>query len=603
MFLPKLLPGELPLDQTSIGTVDTFADVQDMMRWLGESRGREVLAVDTESTGLDPYAADAKVRLFQIGTENDGWVVNAERWPGVCIEILENYRDTPFVFHNVAFDAKYMQVLWPDLKFPWSYTHDTMLMHRIHDNEASAALKPVSEKLFGREATVGQRALEISMANGKWTWGTIPMDVPAYRIYSGVDVLLTARLYRRMHHVHSGEFKAVYDLEREARRICTNMELRGMRIDTEYCKAKKDELDEYIEHTIAYCKDKYGVEIGSTKQLGAWFEANGFDLPDRTGTGLPKMGEDQLTALSVQGSELADYALKSRKANKISGTYLQNFLEYGKTDHGIVHHTINTMAARTGRMSITNPALQTLPRTDRTVRPSVVPHEGEIMLSADSDQIEMRLAGALSNDVRIIEDFSIADSTGPDFFTNSGRTIYDDPSMMKSDPRRATVKTYWYSSLYGAGIAKQALSAGVPYQVMEKLAADVRTAYVMLEGFKKRVIDECEHMRRANERPYVTTFTGRRLYVPADKTYVSVNYLIQSTAAEILKYSLMNLDYSDLGPTMLAPVHDEVIFSVDPTAYDIEEVRRTISECMTNRDFPIPLPAECGTPMHRWEKQ
>lgn len=601
--MPKLLSGELPLSQTAIGFVETFEDLQDMMRWLGESHGREILAFDTESTGLDPHAKDARVRLAQIGTENEAWVIDAERWPGICIEILERYRDTPFAFHNVAFDAKYMQVLWPKLKFPWAHTHDTMLMHRIHDNEAAAGLKPVSEKLFGREATMGQRSLEISMANGKWTWGTIPMEVPAYRTYSGVDVLLTARLYRRMHHVHSGEFREVYDLEREVRRICTNMELRGMRIDTDYCRSKKAELDEYVEKTIAYCKEKYGVEIGSTKQLGTWFESHGFSLPDRTATGLPKMGEDQLKSLIIQGSELADYALKARKATKISGTYLQNFLEFGKTDGGIVHHTINTMAARTGRMSITDPALQTLPRRDTTVRPSIIPHPGEILLSADSDQIEFRFISALAEDEGLIARFRQADSEGPDVFTQIGREVFEDPEMVKGDPRRDTIKTLIYARLYGAGLAKQALSAGVTYERMKTVSDAFDIAYPAISVFQNALNSQLETMKRSGERPYVTTFTGRRLYVDPDRTYAGLNYWVQGACAEVLKQSLVNLDYSGLGDMMLTPVHDEVVFSVDPEAYDVEEVRRTIDECMSNFDFAIPLPASCGAPMERWKKQ
>lgn len=597
---PTLLPGELPLSETTIGTVDSFSEAQEMMTWLSESRGRNVLAVDTETTGLDPYARNAHVRLFQVGDANEAWVINAERYPGLCQEVLETYRDTPFVFHNVSFDAGFMSVVWPEMNFPWSRTHDTMLMHRLHDNEAPAGLKPVSEKYFGRTATSGQKALETTMENGKWDWATVPMSAPAYRIYSGVDVLLTARLYRRMEHIHSGEFKRPYELEMQTRRICTNMELRGMQIDVPYCLEKKAELDKYVEGMTAWCEKEYGFSITSTAQLGKHFISEGAPLVDFTATGAPKMDETTLEMLAGKGYDIAAKALKIRKANKISSTYLSNFIKFGETSNGIVHPQINTMAARTGRMSITNPALQTLPRTDVTVRPSVIPHEGQVLLSSDLDQVEFRFISALAGDTALIDRFIQADLTGPDIFTQIGQEVFSDPDMVKKDPRRDTIKTYIYSSLYGAGIEKQALSAGISYGAMKKIADDFSVTYPQLAEFKQKVGSELETMARSGARPYVTTYTGRRLYVDPKRTYAGVNYLIQSSCAEIMKYNLIDLDFAGLGEYLLCPVHDEIVMSVPPE--DVHEIRETVAECMTTTEFAVPLPADCSEPMLRWKK-
>jgi DNA polymerase-1 len=603
----SLLPGEKPLQQTLIGRVDSFEDAQDFMRWLGESRGRTILAVDTETSGLNPWAYDARVRLAQFGDENSAWVINAEKYPGLVQEVLETYRDTEFAFHNVGFDAKYMQVVWPNFVFPWRHIHDTMLMCRINDNEASAGLKPVSERLFGRIATAGQKALEEAMSTNKWTWATVPMDLPAYNTYSALDVILTARLFRRLGHIHSGQFKAVYDLEREARRICTGMEIRGMRIDVDYCATKKRELDQFIERSKAYCLEKYGVEIGSTMQLGRWFEARGVELPARTATGLPKMGADELKAISImypetihpEVNELASYAIKSRKADKISGTYLRNFLNDVDANN-IVHATINTIEARTSRMSVTDPALQTLPREDKTVRPSVVPHEGQVLLTSDLDQLELRLIANLSGDQQMASSFKIADTTGPDFFTSSAREVHSDPTITKADRRRQTCKNFWYSTAYGAGIRKQALTAGVPYEEMAHVAKRIQESYPVFDAFKSTVSGNAAKMAASGERPYVTTALGRRLYVPADKPYAAVNYLIQSTAADEFKQNLIDLDNSGLGDAMLMPVHDEIVLSVDPNL--VHDLKPIINDCMSNFQYNVPLTADCSKPMDRWVK-
>ncbi|AKJ72604.1 hypothetical protein PP301_gp118 [Gordonia phage GMA2] len=591
-------PEEVPLSETKIGFVETFEDVQEFFRWLGQKR--DVLALDTETSGLSPFEPGARIRLFQVGSVNEAWVIDAQRWPGVMYEVLEKYQG-PQVWHNIAFDAKWIQVLYPDLKFAWSRSNDTMLMHRLHDNEASAALKPIAKKYWGPAAVAGQDMLKETMANTKTSWADVPLEAPAYRIYSGVDVILGARLYRKMSHVHSGEFKRAYQLEMEARRICTQMEIRGMRIDREYCKTKSDELDEYVEKAIEYASTKWGVKLGSTTSLGRWFVAEGADILDMTATGLPKMDEDSLKHLINQGYELADLALKTRKATKIRSTYLENFLEFSKDD-GTVHPDIITMAAKTGRMSIKNPALQTLPRDDVTVRPSVIPHEGQVLLSSDYDQIEFRYISHLCGDLGLKTLFEEADAPGGlDVFTQIGREVFSDPSMVKKDPRRATIKTLIYARNYGAGVAKQALSAGVPKARMQEISDNFDHLYPGLNTFNSNLTKEMQDIVRSGERPYVTTFTGRRLYVPADRAYTAGNYLVQGSCAEVLKEALVDLSMNGLDDNLVLPVHDEVLVSCDKG--DAEEIAELINESMINEQFSVRMPAACGEPMERWVKQ
>ncbi|QDK02692.1 DNA polymerase [Gordonia phage Phendrix] len=592
-------PEEKPLKETVIGTVDTVDDVFEFKRWLGQKR--DVLALDTETMGLDPYASNAGIRLFQCGDVNEAWVIDAHKWPGLIYEVLENY-EGPQVWHNIAFDAKYVQVVLPDLKFPWSLSHDTLIAHRLHDNEAPAALKTVSAKLFGSAATAGQRMLDATMENTGTDWDTVPLDAPAYRIYSGVDVILTARLYRRMSHVIHGEFKSSYDLEMQSRRICTNMELKGMRLDADYCREKRDVLADYVEKTLDWGQKHYGIKLSSSRQLGQWLIDNDVPILEWTGSGFPKTDEENLEAYTKQGLEIADVTLKMRKAAKIVNSYLDNFIKYSENSGDIVHPAIDTMAARTGRMSIRKPALQTLSRTETTVRGSFIPHEGHVLLSSDLDQVELRLAGCLSHDPSLIEDFYLADTTGVDFFTNSGRALYHDPEMIKGDPRRDTVKTYWYSSLYGAGVSKMALAAGVPEVEMREVAMQVKERYSELERYKGAMAGSINAMTRSGERPYVTTAYGRRLYVPPEKAYVGVNYAIQGTAAEILKRNLVDLDMSGLSDYLVVPVHDEILLSVPDNKDLIDDVQHTVAECMTEEGFDIPLTADCSSPMQRWKK-
>lgn len=589
----------VPFTETQLGYVDSFEDVQELMRWLGNRR--EVLALDTENAGLSPYDSDARVRLLQVGDINSAFTIDAQRWPGLCQDILQKY-EGQMTWHNVAYDAKYLQVLWKDLIFPWSRTDDTMIAARLNDNEGSAALKSIGVKLYGKEAAIGQKMLEDGMAKNKWSWNTVPLDFAPYTQYAALDCILGARVWHHFKNVHMGEFREAYELEMQARRICTNMELRGMKVDLDYCVKKSAQLEEYVEQMKKYCEAEYGVKVGSTKSLGEWFKEQGAPLTEFTATGQPKMGEDELSALAANGYELAKLALDARKAAKISGTYLANFQKFADSG-GTLHPQINTMAARTHRMSITEPAMQTLPRDDTLVRRAVLPHEGEVLLSADADQIEFRLTAGIFNDTALIDRFNQADSIGPDVFTQIGRDIYGDPDMQKSDPRRATVKTYIYSSLYGAGVKKQAISAGVSFDEMKGISDGFKASYPNLEAGKSRIIGGLESMKRKGQRPYVSLKSGRRLYVNPDRVYTGINYLVQSTAAECLKQALVNLDNAGLGHTLTCPVHDEIIFSLPPD--EVADAKPVIEECMTipEEEFGIVLPAAPGDAMDRWRKE
>lgn len=589
----------VPFGETKLGYVDTFDDAQEFMRWLGQRR--DILGFDTETSGLDPREPGARIRIAQFGCVNEGWTIDYQKWPGLVREVLERYRGD-IALHNAKFDYTWLAVHEPGIILPWSRTHDTMVQARLFDNEASAALKTLGVKHFGREAAIGQKMLEEGMRTNNWNWDTVPLDFAPYSQYAALDTVLTARMHRRFHNVHSGEFRQAYELEMQTLRICMNMELRGMRVDLEYCGKKQTELDDYVEKMKEYCEKMFGVKIGSTRSLGEWFKANDAPLNDFTPTGQPKMGEEQLELLANLGYDLAKYALQARKAAKISGTYLENFQKFADPS-GILHPQINTMAARTHRMSIQNPAMQTLPAGADVVRKAILPHEGEVLLSADADQIEFRLTAGVFGDTALIERFNQADSIGPDVFTQIGRDIYGDPSMVKSDPRRATVKTYVYSSLYGAGVRKQALSAGVSFEEMQDISNGFKASYPDLEAGKMSVMSKLETMKRRGQRPYVTLKSGRRLYVDRDKTYTGINYLIQSTAAECLKQTLVNLDNAGLGHTLICPVHDEIIFSMSSS--EVEDAKPVIEECMTipEEEFGIVLPAAPGNAMDRWSKE
>jgi DNA polymerase-1 len=306
--------------------------------------------------------------------------------------------------------------------------------------------------------------------------------------------------------------------------------------------------------------------------------------------------------LLIEGSpevkQLADIVLKQRKADKLANTYFKNFLD--DNVNGFVHPSVKTMGARTGRMSITNPALQTLPKGDDTVRRAFLPKDDDhVIITSDLDQVEFRMFASLSQDPNLISLFNLADATGSDPFTEIGREIYQDPSMVKSDKRRSLIKGVVYGRLYGAGVAKQALTAGVPEDQMRAVSDAFDLRFPGMTGFQKQVEDVGMRRLRAEGQGYVNTWTGRRLPCDEDRVYTLVNYLIQGGAAEVFKSNLVKLDKADLTDLLIVPVHDEIVLNAPRE--DAKEIMQIVRECMTTRDgWSVPLTADVDGPLENW---
>jgi DNA polymerase-1 len=251
-------------------------------------------------------------------------------------------------------------------------------------------------------------------------------------------------------------------------------------------------------------------------------------------------------------------------------------------------------------MSIQNPALQTLPKGDDTVRRAFLPKDDDhVIVTSDLDQVEFRMFASLSQDPNLIQLFNLADATGSDPFTEIGREIYQDQTLQKSDKRRALIKGVVYGRLYGAGVAKQALTAGVPEQQMRAVSNEFDRKFPGMQFFQKRVEDIGVRRLHREGQGYVNTWTGRRLPCDEDRVYTLVNYLIQGGAAEVFKSNLVKLDQADLTEYLIVPVHDEIVLNAPRES--AEEVKQTVKECMTTRDgWSVPLTADVDGPLNNW---
>jgi DNA polymerase-1 len=301
---------------------------------------------------------------------------------------------------------------------------------------------------------------------------------------------------------------------------------------------------------------------------------------------------------SAEVKMLAETALKQRKADKLASTYFSNFIN--DNVDGFVHPSVKTMGARTGRMTIQNPALQTLPKGDDTVRRAFIPKDDDhVIITSDLDQVEFRMFASMSQDPNLVNLFNLADATGSDPFTEIGREIYNDPTMQKSDKRRGLIKGVVYGRLYGAGISKQALTAGVPEEQMRAVSNAFDERFPGMQLFQKKVEDIGMRRLKSEGQGYVHTWTGRRLPCDEDRVYTLVNYLIQGGAAEVFKSNLVKLDQADLTEFLIVPVHDEIVLNAPRES--AAEIQQIVREAMTTREgWSVPLTADVDGPLENW---
>jgi len=598
------------LQDVQLNLVDSVDKARDFLSWLGERRPHNAIAIDTETGELPGGVRDhalspwhGQLRLVQVGDGKQGWAIPWKEWSGVFYEAMSKF-DGPIVCHNIAFEARWfdIQSSW---KLPWHRAHDTMIMAHIIDPLGSGALKRLAALHIDGRAVALQDSLDAELIKNGWTWGTVPTNFQPFWAYGALDTVLTMRLWEMFYEKcgPDGPYNKAYELEMATRRIVTRMEINGARVDLDYSRKKYQELTEYSESVKTWAKQTYnGVSISSNMQLVRLFENLGAEITELTPTGNKAVTKDQLKLLTITGSDevkkLAEITLKQRKADKLANTYFLNFID--ENINGFVHPSVKTLGARTSRMSIQNPALQTLPKGDDTVRTAFIPKdEDHVIITSDLDQVEFRMFASLSDDPNLISLFNRADATGSDPFTEIGREIYNDPSMQRSDKRRNLIKGTVYGRLYGAGVAKQALTAGVAEGQMRTVSDSLDTRFPGMATFQKQIEDAGMRRLRAEGQGYVYTWTGRRLPCDEDRVYSLLNYLIQGGAAEVFKSNLIKLDQADLTELLIVPVHDEIVLNAPRK--DADEIKQLVKQCMTTTEgWAVPLTAGIDGPLENW---
>lgn len=591
------------LDHVNLHFVNSLEKAQELLRWLSQEP-YGVKGIDTETTGLSPE--EDTIRLVQFGDKHTGWALPYPDWRGLVAQILEQYKGT-WVAHNAKFDVSMLEA--DNLTVPRHRVEDTRYMAHIINPLESTALKRQAALHVDKKAAAAQRILDDLYSSSGYTWKDIPIveegPLAVYWIYGALDPVLTCHLYDHYKKKVETEAPQAYDLELSVAWIINDMERRGAKVNREFTQARQTEYSQALYQLGQDVYSQWGITPGSRQGVIRTLEKDGIELTLRSErTGELSLGKDALAPLN---HPLAQAVLRHRKLEKITNTYLNNFLKFSAYD-GFIHPSINVIggsnrttgesggeeAVKTSRMSMSGPNLQNLPRpVDEelaSVRSCIVPREeSNSLLTIDFDQIEMRILAHQAKDKGMIDAFLSPE----DFFVSLAKNIYRDQSITKSDPRRNGVKAMGYAKIYVAGLQKLSTMLGVPVAEVKRVSQEFDDSYPGAKRFGDMIAREASENYRNSGSAYVRSpFTGRK-YVVEDrsKIYQLNNYRIQGPAAELLKMKILELDAAGLGEFMILPVHDEMILDVPDT--QVREVAQTMHDVM-NDDKLLDIPITAG---------
>ena len=384
--------------------------------------------------------------------------------------------------------------------------------------------------------------------------------------------------------------------------VLLRMEQVGVRVDSDVLRGMSSRLAVTIDDLAerVYASTGHRFNINSPKQLGDVL-FNKMDLPKPTKHGKGKVistAQDILEDLA-QHHEVPALVLEYRQLQKLKGTYL-DALPVLADAQGRIHTTFNQVGTATGRLSSTNPNLQNIPvRTavGREIRAAFVAAPGNLLMSADYSQIELRLMAHFSQDPLLLDAYR----TGKDIHTLTAAEVFEVDAETMDKETRARAKAVNFGIVYGISPFGLAAQLGIEQRVAKEYIERYFERYKGVAAFIERTL---ETVRRDQS---VRTAFGRVRPIPdiqsrnpnqrgfAERT--AINTPLQGTAADLIKIAMLRIDAAmrerGLKSTMTLQVHDELLFDVVPDEADEmqELVKREMESAAT---FSVPIVAEVG---------
>lgn len=523
------------------------------------------LAFDTETTGLDIYSPDYKLRLAQFGNRDTAYVIPVELFGTFeVIRALKALR--VLVIQNASFDLQVverclgipMEELWPKVKDMKIYAHLVDSRGR-EEGGTGTSLEDITRVYIDAEIAERVKGSMTEIAKSLKTtkakvWKVVPLDHHGYNLYAGMDPILTTRAAEALIPRVPIVSRPLISFEHELAEIMSYYERTGFLLDEEYTTGLRAELLEHQEAAEQTVLDQFGLEnVNATEQVADAFEALGVRIKGRTPSGKRQVDKKFLAerlAASGPEAELAGLITEAKKARKWRTTWVESFLD-GMDANGRCHASINPLRARTARMSITGIPAQTLPSGDWLIRRCFIADPGQRIVSVDYQAQELRILAALSGDATMIQAFR----DGADLHLMTAQAAWGD-WVTALDPQRKYAKVVNFGRVYGGGAKTVAEQTGLSFPEAKRVVEAFDKRYPGVKKLSDRLMYE------AQQQGYIVSPSGRVMYVDRDRSYAAMNYMVQGTGRDVTARGIVKLHKAGFTPYMRLPIHDETLSSL-----------------------------------------
>ena len=613
--LPPAMTDMPPIDSSAYECVTDMAVLDN---WIEDIIATGYVAIDTETDGLD--AVSCRLVGISLATRpghacyiplahgiGEGLAL-ADDVPSQLAEADVLARLKPLlqdasimkILQNAKFD---LQVLG-QRKIEVHPVEDTMLMsYALAAGQRGHGMDELSELYLGHKPISIKELL--GTGKSQITFDQVPLEKATP--YAAEDADITFRLWQMMRpKLVKDRVVSVYQTtEKPLVPVIVDMEKNGICVDRNVLSRLSGE---FAQKMAAMEEDIYKFagetfNIASPKQLGdILFDKMGLPGGKKTKTGAWGTGADVLEGLAAEGHDLAAQVLEWRGLAKLKSTYTDALPEFINPETGRIHTSYSLASTTTGRLASSDPNLQNIPiRTEdgRRIRTAFVAEKGNLLVSADYSQIELRLLAHIAD----IDSLRQAFADGQDIHAMTASEMFGVPLADMTAETRRRAKAINFGIIYGIsafGLANQlGISRGE--------ASDYIKAYFEKFPGIKDYMDAVK--QEAHAQGYVSTLFGRRIYlreidskIPARRAFAeraAINAPIQGSAADIIRRAMIAmppvLKKKSPKSRMLLQVHDELIFEAPESETDklMQNVREVMQNaCAPRLSLSVPLVVE-----------
>jgi len=575
-------------------------ELNELDLWIKKAEEIGEICIDTETTSVNSQTADlVGISLsIEVGTacyipigHNSKLCLNKKEVINKLKPLLED-PSIKKIGQNIKFDF----IVLYHQGIVMKSMEDTMLMSYVLDaGKNRHNMDTLSEIHLGHK-TISYKEL---VGTGKKQINFKDVEVTKAKDYAAEDADITLRLYKIFFkNLKNENLTNIYEtFEKPLIEILAFMEIYGIKIDSKFLKKLSEKFAKKIielEKKI-YKISKKEFNIGSTKQLGEiMYNELKIASLKKTKKGSFATSANVLEDLAYKGNELPKLVLEWRQVSKLKNTYSDSLPEHINSQTNRVHTSFLLAATTTGRLASSDPNLQNIPiksEDGKDIRKAFIAEKEHILVSADYNQIEMRILADLAD----VKELKKAFNNNEDIHTLTASQVFNIDINKVDQETRRRAKAINFGIIYGIsqyGLAKQIM-------VSNNEAEEFLNSYfIKFPEIKEYMNSTIKFCRKSG---YVNNIFGRRTHIKGinDKNYnvrnfqerAAINAPIQGSASELMRLAMIRLnkkfkDLKNLKSKMLLQIHDELIFEVPNS--ELNRISNIIEEEMTsvvNSDF------------------